>query len=101
MARFMASMQGKAGSASRLGSINSGITTHTRGWNLGVRVQGRVVADKDEFTVHATGGSTDPTATRFILRVFETQEGDIRVEYNGHAYEIFDGELRPLVVGIH
>jgi len=38
MSHFYASIKGSRGEATRLGTPNSGIKGHIRGWNLGVRV---------------------------------------------------------------
>lgn len=58
MAQFYAEIQGRTGRTTRVGTKDSGIWSHTRGWNLGVEVQGRVNADgEDEFTVRLTSGS--------------------------------------------
>jgi hypothetical protein len=58
MAHFYATMQGSAGVASRIGSANSGISAHPRGWHCGVLVNGRVEDGEDVFYIYATGGST-------------------------------------------
>ena len=58
MARFIAEIQGQAGEVSRIGSPNSGIACHIRGWDLGIEVRGSVDAQgRDVFTVFQTGGS--------------------------------------------
>ena len=101
MARFMADIQGQAGATSRLGSTRSGIYSHARGWNLGVQVEGGEGENgKDEFFVRITGGSNNHSS-RFVFRVYEDDDGNIMIRYNGHAYEVLDGELLPLVVGIN
>lgn len=59
MAHFKADIQGNRGEASRLGSKDSGIYCHIRGWNVGVEVSGYVDDEtgKDEFLVTITSGS--------------------------------------------
>ena len=58
MAHFYASANGSAQtSATRQGTKDSGIESHTRGWNLGVRVDGRRINGEDSFLVKLTGGS--------------------------------------------
>lgn len=64
MSRFYASISGSAKTeATRIGSTNSGITGHVRGWTSGIRVDGGarevggVITDVDEFFVYATSGS--------------------------------------------
>lgn len=44
MARFMGTVQGSRGEASRLGGADAGITTHAAGWGGAIRVH---VYDKD------------------------------------------------------
>lgn len=55
MSRFYASIQGSRGEATRQGGGH--ITGHIRGWDSGVRVNGRVENGEDVFDVYATGGS--------------------------------------------
>ena len=57
MARFLAAIEGKAGEATRLGSLSSGIRAQAQGWDLGVSVFGRAEGDSDVFSVYMTGGS--------------------------------------------
>lgn len=58
MSRFYASIQGSRGEATRVGTKNSGLSGHIRGWNVGCRVH-LSTNDKDEdvCTVILTGGS--------------------------------------------
>ena len=63
MARFYASIQGDRGEATRMGTPNSGIQAHIRGWHVGVKVY----VDVDEYgddvvSVYRTGGSNNPQA---------------------------------------
>ena len=63
MARFYASIQGNSGETTRMGTPNSGIQAHVRGWDVGVRVY--VDVDKhgdDVVSVYRTGGSNNPEA---------------------------------------
>ena len=57
MARFYAEIQGNRGEATRMGTPASGIQGHIRGWDVGIRVEGNVEGDEDEFTVYLTSGS--------------------------------------------
>ncbi|NIQ33462.1 MAG: hypothetical protein GTN80_07460 [Nitrososphaeria archaeon] len=58
MARFYAEIQGNRGLASRMGTKDSGMWGHIRGWNIGVKVVCEVNKDgKDEITLIRTGGS--------------------------------------------
>jgi hypothetical protein len=85
MARFMAEIEGKAGMSSRLGSKNSGIWSHSRGWDLGVEVKGEVDADGDDvFYVEITGGSNTRFRSFTILTVKLNSQGQPEVE----TYEV-------------
>lgn len=67
MARFYAQVQGSRGEATRTGGKESGIWSHTRGWDLGVQVVGRVDDDgNDVFDVFVTRGS-NRKHERFLL----------------------------------
>lgn len=67
MAQFYASIQGNRGEATRMGSKDSGITGHIRGWNTGVKVFGHVTTGgEDEFHVYKTGGSNGRTSDVLI-----------------------------------
>lgn len=59
MARFYADIQGNRGSATRMGTPQSGISGHIRGWNLGARVEMDVdpKTGRDRLTVYRTNGS--------------------------------------------
>lgn len=82
MAHFYGNIQGNRGEATRMGTKQSGIEAHIRGWNNGVRVEGFVNAEgKDCFHIFATGGSHGG-ATKLIASI----EGD-RLEHS------FDGDL--------
>jgi hypothetical protein len=59
MARFIGSVHGNRGPASRLGTDRSGIDSHTNGRNAGVRVAARVENNEDVFYVYQTGGSNN------------------------------------------
>jgi hypothetical protein len=66
MARFIGEVEGQRGEASRLGSAASGISAHVRGWNVGVRVEGRDSDGADSFDIFATGGSNARHAPKLI-----------------------------------
>jgi hypothetical protein len=58
MAQFKAEIKGNRGSVSRLGHKTTGITSHTCGWESGIRVEGYHDDDLgDIFLVWQTGGS--------------------------------------------
>jgi len=81
MSRFYGSLEGRAKTiATRQGTPQSGIRSHTRGWDAGVEVIGRVdEKGKDVFEVYATGGSNRPSHRLLIGKV---------VEYNGGFYYV-------------
>lgn len=60
MAQFYADIQGNRGGASRMGSKDSGISGHIRGWHVGGRVACNHddASGKDHVTVELTGGSS-------------------------------------------
>lgn len=73
MAQFYAEIQGNRGSASRMGSKDSGMTAHVRGWDAGVRVVAKHEDGLDVFYVYATGGSHAAHSDRLIARVREDE----------------------------
>lgn len=95
--RFWAHVQGdESTEASRGGSRH--ISSHTRGWDLGVKVHGMCHTEKtNEFTVEITGGSNNPSKVVHVFRVFETEEGTIHIETSDRDRAIYDRELNPLV----
>jgi hypothetical protein len=60
MAHFYGSVQGSRGKTSRVGGKNSGIKSHIRGWNIGVKTEMYTNEQgKDHFRVYKTGGSNN------------------------------------------
>ena len=58
MAQFKAEIKGNRGSVSRLGHKTTGISSHTCGWNSGIKVEGHFDDDLgDIFLVWQTSGS--------------------------------------------
>ena len=58
MAQFKAEIQGNRGSVSRLGHKTTGISSHTCGWNSGIKVEGHFDEELgDIFLVWQTSGS--------------------------------------------
>ena len=58
MAQFKAEIKGNRGSVSRLGHKTTGISSHTCGWDSGIRVEGHYDEDLgDIFMVYQTSGS--------------------------------------------
>lgn len=74
MSRFYAEIAGQAGTASRCGSLRSGIWSHTRGWDVGVAVSGNAYGTQndgeptDEFEARLTQGSNGGS-TRLLATV--------------------------------
>lgn len=62
MAHFYGDLQGNRGRATRMGTKDSGIGGHMRGWDIGacVSVTYNKEKDQDEVTVRITGGSNAP-----------------------------------------
>lgn len=80
MARFMGTVKGTRGMASRLGSPASGIETEARGWSAGVRVSGSVEDGRDTFRIVATGGSNDTSTRELVAIVSLAEDGSVRVD---------------------
>ena len=58
MAQFKAEIQGNRGSVPRLGHKTTGISSHTCGWNSGIKVEGHFDEELgDIFLVWQTSGS--------------------------------------------
>ena len=67
MAQFKAEIQGNRGSVSRLGHKTTGISSHTCGWEAGIRVEGHHDEDLgDIFLVYQTSGSRFSGASKLI-----------------------------------
>ena len=60
MAQFYADIQGNRGQATRMGTKESGLGGHIRGWHVGCRVymQFNEETQQDECTIELTGGSS-------------------------------------------
>lgn len=89
MAHFYASIKGNRGDATRMGTKQSGIAGHIRGWDSGVWVDGRVGPDgRDVFDVYATGGSNSSTGSKLIATIDGDQVrvgdlGDFVLDFGG------------------
>ena len=57
MAQFYATIRGNRGEATRIGSKDSGITGHIRGWHVGAKVTVDHENGKDIVRVYKTDGS--------------------------------------------
>jgi len=72
MSRFYAEIQGTKGEATRIGTSQSGIQSHTRGWNVGCEVYCSVDPDgNDVIDIYRTGGSNGGRI-QHIARLTET-----------------------------
>ena len=84
MARFLGSVQGSRGEATRLG--HSSIEAHPRGWDVGVSVVGMPAVDdaeRDAFTVRLSGGSNGARRPVDLLELEETAGDAVRVSVLG------------------
>ena len=67
MAQFKAEIKGNRGSVSRLGHKTTGISSHTCGWDTGIRVEGHFDEDLgDIFMVYQTSGSNFKEASKLL-----------------------------------
>lgn len=79
MARFYGSMRGNRGEATRMGTPNSGISGHIRGWNVGGEVGMIARGEQDTCVLTLTGGSSGKRNLGVEIVAFE-EEGP-RVRY--------------------
>lgn len=73
MSRFYGSVRGSKGEATRTGQ--SHITSHTRGWNVGVKVYGSPDGKEDVFKIVATSGSNGHD--EFEIGILSQRKGKI------------------------
>ena len=67
MAQFRAECKGGGNAVSRLGHKTTGISSHTCGWDTGIRVEGHFDEDLgDIFMVYQTSGSRFSGASQLI-----------------------------------
>ena len=68
MAQFKAEIKGNRGSVSRLGHKTTGISSHTCGWDTGIKVEGAYdeELDRDVFLIWQTSGSLGRRRDRLI-----------------------------------
>lgn len=95
MARFYGSMSGNRGEATRMGTTDSGMTAHVRGWSLGVRVDARDSTEADSFDVHVTSGSNGGRSDLAVARITEKENGCDVTIFNPVTGE----ELRTFQIG--
>ena len=60
MAQFYANIKGNRGEATRMGTKDSGLQAHLRGWDIGVEVRLIHLDGVDRIEVWTTGGSNNP-----------------------------------------
>jgi hypothetical protein len=77
MARFYAEIQGNRGEATRMGTAESGMRSHIRGWHNGAAVGMRANGDVDYCDISLTSGSSGyasqhALSTQFIHNTNET-----------------------------
>jgi hypothetical protein len=83
MARYYSSAEGTGRTAStRQGTTSTGISAHTRGWNIGARVDLRPVMDR--------GKPTD--ADRLTIDITRGSNG---ITGDGRTFAEIDAELNP------
>lgn len=70
MSHYYGEMQGARRGVTRTGTLNSGITAHLRGWDVGCRVTISWDAQHhcDVVEVHRTGGTNSPASRGMIAR---------------------------------
>ena len=101
MARFYGEIQGSRGTATRMGSEESGFWGHIRGWQVGVRVD--CFVDKktglDELHVTRTGGSDGMRPQKLIAVLRQSRKMGVEsVLHKPRRKKSFVVELRPRVV---
>lgn len=87
MAQFMGVIRGNRDAASRLGSKDSGIDGHIKGWRSGVKVKAYHDSDtnRDVFDVYATRGSNGDAHgadSQHIACVY-VEDGYLVIEHTG------------------
>lgn len=76
MSHFYGDLSGSRGTATRCGSRHSGITSHPRGWNLGVSTSGyTTLGGNDRFSVHLTDGSAGEKDQQQFAQVQRMEDG--------------------------
>ena len=77
MSQFYANIQGSRGEATRMGTKNSGMEGHIRGWGSGGKVVMEHIEDKDVCFIYATGGSNYGSRKILIAKI---KDGVIHLE---------------------
>jgi hypothetical protein len=71
MAQFYANIQGNRGEATRMGTKNSGLYGHIRGWHIGAKVEMSHENGKDICRVYKTSGSRGAKNAELIAEFTE------------------------------
>lgn len=68
MARFYGTIRGKAQTtATRIGTVNSGMYAHIRGWNFGAAIRlDTTENDEDHIAIFLTSGSKNENSSKCI-----------------------------------
>ena len=74
MAQFYGSVVGNRGEASRMGSRESGISGHIRGWGIGASVRCFEENGRDVVEVYATSGSNGREQPKLLGRFSSLDE---------------------------
>lgn len=83
MAKYLGTIKGSRGEASRLGSAQSGMVAKINGWNHGLRIEvdNRLQEGerRDIFHVVLTGGSNEARQNETILTIEELPKGGFKL----------------------
>lgn len=74
MSRFYGSLNGARGESTKTGTTNSGIQSHARGWNIGVKTNVYDHDGQDYVSIGITGGSHNGSVT-LDLGTFKLVDG--------------------------
>lgn len=74
MAQYRATIEGQRGTASRLGSKQSGMVAHVDGWHTGATVRISHVDGRDLVSVYRTGGSNRGTSEVLVAQWFAAEK---------------------------
>lgn len=88
MSHFYCTMVGKAGEATRSGTVASGMTAHVRGWDVGVKIHAYEQDGVDCFAISASDGSSGGSTVIVIgtvKRIVTASGEDIIFVPNGYA----------------
>jgi len=93
VSRFYGSLTGQAKTeATRRGSANTGVQSHVRGWNTGLRAAAHAASDNDAdtFNVVITGGSMGNAVPMGLAEIEERPDGCVMVRiderFGGGSY---------------